>query len=121
MIEGDHIKITASPYSVKTFNACDSSNDWFSSVQSSLQWNSRSRQKSFLIVEGEANNQVEENPHSDKLFACLGSENGRSPHGYGNEDNGRSNHFELEAWTDKELEREPIKNFQFMGDTKSKM
>ncbi|OAD06835.1 hypothetical protein MUCCIDRAFT_130824, partial [Mucor lusitanicus CBS 277.49] len=45
--QGDHVKITMSPYPVKTFCSCDSSNDWFSSVQSCLQWNNRQRQKSF--------------------------------------------------------------------------
>jgi hypothetical protein len=130
LIEGDHVKITASPYSVKTFNACDSSNDWFSSVQSCLQWNSRKRQKSFLIVEGEANKQVEERPPSNKLFAYLRPNNdtatnegsdAQSTNGDDDEENAPSSSFDLEAWTDKELEREPTQNLSFMIDTKSKM
>jgi hypothetical protein len=122
-IEGDHVKITASPYSVKTFNACDPSNDWFSSVQSCLQWNSRKRQKSFLIVEGEANKQVEDKPRSDKLFACLRSKDTASEESTNedDEDSAPLNDFDLEPWTDKELERDPVKSVSFLGDTKSKI
>ncbi|KAI8969669.1 ATP-NAD kinase-like domain-containing protein [Pilobolus umbonatus] len=51
---GDHIKITVSPHSVDTVSATNTSNDWFSSVQTCLQWNHRQRQKSFVIIEDES-------------------------------------------------------------------
>ncbi|KAI8979645.1 ATP-NAD kinase-like domain-containing protein [Mycotypha africana] len=69
--QGDHVKITLSPYTVKTYCASDCSNDWFSSVQSCLQWNMRQRQKSFVVVEGDKDKPVEAKMKSDSLFACL--------------------------------------------------
>ncbi|OBZ85170.1 NAD(+) kinase [Choanephora cucurbitarum] len=38
---GDHIKVTASLYSVQTFSCQSVSDDWFNSIQNSLQWNVR--------------------------------------------------------------------------------
>lgn len=112
-----------SPYPVKTFCSCDSSNDWFSSVQSCLQWNNRQRQKSFVVVEGDNDKPAQEKPDSDSLFACLRSkENGSSKDNKGpavpsisgssSEDGGEDTNseeaddFDLIPWTDDELTRE---------------
>jgi NAD+ kinase len=49
--EGDHIKITASKYPFPTVCADKQSTDWFRSIQRTLKWNERERQKSFVVVE----------------------------------------------------------------------
>jgi hypothetical protein len=48
--EGDHIKVTASPYPFPTVCADKQSTDWFGSIQRTLKWNERQRQKSFVIL-----------------------------------------------------------------------
>lgn len=125
-IEGDHVKITASPYSVKTYSSCDSSNDWFSSVQSCLQWNNRLRQKSFVMVEGDK--QEEHQKHkSDNLFACLRSQETNvppslSPTAAREEDEDESDpaeDYDLNPWTEEELARDPM--IPPVNHTESKM
>ncbi|GAA5925288.1 uncharacterized protein JCM15063_004982 [Sporobolomyces koalae] len=49
--QGDHIKVTASPYPFPTVCADKQSTDWFGSIQRTLRWNERQRQKSFVILE----------------------------------------------------------------------
>ncbi|BEI90497.1 uncharacterized protein CcaverHIS019_0305670 [Cutaneotrichosporon cavernicola] len=49
--QGDHIKITASKYPFPTVCADKQSTDWFRSIQRTLKWNERERQKSFVVVE----------------------------------------------------------------------
>jgi len=49
--EGDHIKVTASPYPFPTVCADKQSTDWFHSIARTLKWNERQRQKSFVILE----------------------------------------------------------------------
>ncbi|GAA5894022.1 uncharacterized protein JCM6883_003698 [Sporobolomyces salmoneus] len=49
--QGDHIKVTASPYPFPTVCADKQSTDWFGSIQRTLKWNERQRQKSFVILE----------------------------------------------------------------------
>lgn len=49
--QGDHIKITASPYPFPTVCKDKQSTDWFSSIARTLKWNERQRQKSFVVVE----------------------------------------------------------------------
>lgn len=49
--QGDHIKITASKYPFPTVCADKQSTDWFKSIQRTLRWNERERQKSFVVVE----------------------------------------------------------------------
>lgn len=51
LIEGDHIKVTASKYSFPTVCKEDQATDWFNSLSKCLHWNKRQRQKSFAIVE----------------------------------------------------------------------
>lgn len=51
MLEGDHIKVTASKHSFPTVCKEDQSTDWFNSLQTCLHWNKRERQKSFAFVE----------------------------------------------------------------------
>lgn len=114
-----------SPYPVKTFCSCDSSNDWFSSVQSCLQWNNRQRQKSFVVVEGNNDKPAEKKPDSDSLFACLRSkENGNnkdepaitSINGSSDDDKDSysddSDDFDLIPWTDDELNRDAFNAFK---------
>lgn len=48
--EGDHIKVTASPYPFPTVCADKQSTDWFHSIARTLKWNERQRQKSFVIL-----------------------------------------------------------------------
>ncbi|KAI9483579.1 MAG: ATP-NAD kinase-like domain-containing protein [Benjaminiella poitrasii] len=131
--QGDHVRIVASPYPVKTYCACDSSNDWFSSVQTCLQWNMRQRQKSFVVVEDdEVKSMTEEDrKKSDSLFACLRPRNnGNTPQ---NEDNNNSHEirtmpeeegleevFDLVAWTDEELQREATVNETFTMNYENK-
>ncbi|GAA5828922.1 hypothetical protein JCM11251_005919 [Rhodosporidiobolus azoricus] len=49
--QGDHIKVTASPYPFPTVCADKQSTDWFHSIARTLKWNERERQKSFVILE----------------------------------------------------------------------
>ncbi|KAL6308187.1 hypothetical protein BKA93DRAFT_884529 [Sparassis latifolia] len=49
--QGDHIKVTASKYPFPTVCADTQSVDWFNSISSTLKWNERERQKSFVVVE----------------------------------------------------------------------
>lgn len=138
--EGDHVKITMSPYPVKTFCSCDSSNDWFSSVQSCLQWNNRQRQKSFVVVEGDNDEPAKEKPDSDSLFACLRSKEGGSGKDSkspvvpsisvsGSEDGGEdaaseeADDFDLIPWTDDELTRDvsPVLNSPSNRNNRSKI
>ncbi|GAA5989551.1 hypothetical protein JCM11641_004594 [Rhodosporidiobolus odoratus] len=49
--QGDHIKVTASPYPFPTVCADKQSTDWFHSIARTLKWNERQRQKSFVILE----------------------------------------------------------------------
>lgn len=51
IIEGDHIKVTASRYPFPTVCKEDQATDWFNSLQNCLHWNKRERQKSFAVVE----------------------------------------------------------------------
>lgn len=51
VIEGDHIKVTASKYPFPTVCADSQSIDWFHSISRTLKWNERERQKSFVVVE----------------------------------------------------------------------
>lgn len=123
MLDGDHVKVAESPYPVKTYCACSSSNDWFSSVQKCLQWNMRKRQKSFVVVEGgsDNNSHIKHEPKSDSLFACIRpNQDGPSqqePEQVGDkvekeeeqeQDNvaSGSDSFDLIPWTDEELERD---------------
>ncbi|KAF1797870.1 ATP-NAD kinase-like domain-containing protein [Mucor lusitanicus] len=138
--QGDHVKITMSPYPVKTFCSCDSSNDWFSSVQSCLQWNNRQRQKSFVVVEGDNDEPAKEKPDSDSLFACLRSKEGGSGKDSkspvvpsisvsGSEDGGEdaaseeADDFDLIPWTDDELTRDvsPVLNSPSNRNNRSKI
>ncbi|KAI7906454.1 ATP-NAD kinase-like domain-containing protein [Cokeromyces recurvatus] len=113
--QGDHVKITVSPYPVKTFCACDSSNDWFTSVQTCLQWNMRRRQESFVVVEGDEIS-TQEKPKPDNLFACLRSIDKEQKNGTTklempkiqrlSEETDLEKAFDLIPWTDEELQRE---------------
>ncbi|KAI8641225.1 ATP-NAD kinase-like domain-containing protein [Parasitella parasitica] len=129
--QGDHVKITVSPYPVKTFCSCDSSNDWFSSVQTCLQWNSRERQKSFVVVEDDKDKTAQEKPASDSLFACLRSkehEHGKDGSSvipsasvnYSNDGDSseEASDFDLIPWTDEELNMDAFSKF---GQNKSKI
>jgi len=53
MLEGDHVKVTASKYPFPTVCADKQSTDWFHSISRTLKWNERERQKSFVMVEEE--------------------------------------------------------------------
>lgn len=90
-----------SPYHVRTYTSCDTSNDWFSSVQSSLLWNNRQRQKSFEPSE-ENNRSIE----SDKMSACVEPKESTV------------NGYELNPWTKEELKREPIGHENKLHDQK---
>ncbi|GAA5805595.1 hypothetical protein HPULCUR_011115 [Helicostylum pulchrum] len=106
--QGDHIKITVSPYPVKTYSSCDASNDWFSSVQSCLLWNNRQRQKSFVVVEGDQLKQKK----AENMFACIRTEEDNMPNtsnfdeAMDQDDNRQEQQYELNPWSDDELSRE---------------
>jgi NAD+ kinase len=53
IVEGDHIKVTASKYPFPTVSADKASTDWFNSISRTLRWNEREKQKSFVVVEEE--------------------------------------------------------------------
>ncbi|KAG2196401.1 hypothetical protein INT47_012905 [Mucor saturninus] len=89
--QGDHITIMMSPYHVRTYASSDTSNDWFSSVQSSLLWNNRQRQKSFGL--SDENDLALE---SDKMNACVEPADSSK------------NYYQLNPWTEDELKRDPI-------------
>lgn len=63
--QGDHIKITASPYPFPTVCKDKQSTDWFSSIARTLKWNERQRQKSFVVVEEERGEPGEEHKQAD--------------------------------------------------------
>ncbi|KXN93404.1 NAD(+) kinase [Leucoagaricus sp. SymC.cos] len=71
--QGDHIKVTASKYPFPTVCADNQSTDWFHAISRTLKWNERERQKSFVVVE--ENHEEEEDqfdiddssPEADKL------------------------------------------------------
>lgn len=77
--QGDHIKITASPYPFPTVCKDKQSTDWFSSIARTLKWNERQRQKSFVVVEedraepGEKNADAANNP-DQKLAGSVENE-----------------------------------------------
>lgn len=63
MLEGDHIKVTASKYPFPTVCADTQSTDWFHSISRTLKWNERERQKAFVVVEeGRASESAEKLP-----------------------------------------------------------
>ncbi|KAG2224447.1 hypothetical protein INT45_010513 [Circinella minor] len=74
---GDHVKITMSPYPFPTVCRTESSDDWFSSLQSSLQWNVRQRQ-SYVILESDKESketdEKEKVSGTDNMLACLKEE-----------------------------------------------
>ena len=51
VLEGDHIKVTASKFPFPTVCADKQSTDWFHAISRTLKWNERERQKSFVVVE----------------------------------------------------------------------
>jgi NAD+ kinase len=51
LLEGDHIRVTASKYPFPTVCADKQSTDWFHAISRTLKWNERERQKSFVVVE----------------------------------------------------------------------
>lgn len=116
--------ITISPYHVKTYSSCDTSNDWFSSVQSCLLWNNRQRQKSFVVVESDNDNPAK--AKSDNMFACIGAKEADNDEvkidDIGSKDdqhdNGSQDCHELNPWTDEELVRDPIKGYTFTSGKK---
>ncbi|CDH58279.1 atp-nad kinase [Lichtheimia corymbifera JMRC:FSU:9682] len=77
---GDHVKITVSQNPLTTVARTGSTCDWFHSLQTSLQWNVRMRQKSFLVLEEDdkktpavASSPTKEDlpGHEEGLFGCL--------------------------------------------------
>ncbi|CAO3672165.1 unnamed protein product [Rhizopus microsporus] len=82
--QGDHVKITMSPYPVYTYASTDVSNDWFSSVQTCLQWNVRKRQTSAIVS-------------NDSLLSKDAYSNNRLSE---NEQDG------IAPWTEQELEKD---------------
>lgn len=74
MIEGDHIKVTASKYPFPTVCKEDQATDWFNSLQNCLHWNKRERQKSFAVVES---NHVRKS--SNTSLSSMGSRNSAVP------------------------------------------
>ncbi|KDN47560.1 hypothetical protein K437DRAFT_255837 [Tilletiaria anomala UBC 951] len=57
--QGDHIKVSASRYPFPTVCAENQSIDWFRSISRTLKWNERQRQKSFVVVEENADQKGE--------------------------------------------------------------
>lgn len=101
------MKITESPYPIKTYSSCSPSNDWFNSVQKCLQWNVRKRQKSFVIVEGGAD--MKQETESNSSFACIRPNNSSSAakeDHQEDQDDSSSETFDLDAWTEEELARD---------------
>jgi hypothetical protein len=77
-----------SPYPVYTYSASDTSNDWFSSVQTCLHWNIREPQKALENVDQKKNSALFKHTNDNKF----------SPED--EEDVG------LAPWTEYELERD---------------
>lgn len=80
ILAGDHVKITVSQNPLVTVARSSSTSDWFHSLQCSLQWNVRMRQKSFLVLEEDDKPKpaVASSPAKDEssapedgLFGCL--------------------------------------------------
>lgn len=57
--QGDHIKVTASRYPFPSVCRDNQSVDWFRAISSTLKWNQRQRQKSFVVLE--------DDPEEDEL------------------------------------------------------
>lgn len=49
--QGDHIKVTASRYPFPSVCRDNQSVDWFRAISTTLKWNQRQRQKSFVVLE----------------------------------------------------------------------
>ncbi len=64
--QGDHIKVSASRYPFPTVCAQNQSIDWFESISRTLKWNQRQRQKSFVVVEEEAEQKEKKEEKDDK-------------------------------------------------------
>ncbi|KAG0746720.1 hypothetical protein G6F57_002706 [Rhizopus arrhizus] len=88
MNQGDHVKITMSPYPVYTYSASDASNDWFSSVQTCLHWNIREPQKALENVDQKKNSALFKHTHDNKFSSEDEEDVGLVP------------------WTEYELERD---------------
>ncbi|ORY96659.1 ATP-NAD kinase-like domain-containing protein [Syncephalastrum racemosum] len=116
--KGDHVRITYSPYALPTLCSTDTSNDWFTSLQERLLWNQRVKQKSFVVVE-----QSNEQNAKDTVFACFDGQHRKTNGSQSDDDSGSvsssggssstsssSNNtgekkFELEPWTDEDMDR----------------
>ncbi|GAA5895934.1 hypothetical protein JCM6882_005563 [Rhodosporidiobolus microsporus] len=72
--QGDHIKVTASPYPFPTVCADKQSTDWFHSIARTLKWNERERQKSFVILE-----EGRKKPRSSSIQTVKKEENQPTP------------------------------------------
>lgn len=72
-------------------------------MQTCLQWNSRTRQKAFVVVEG--NNELPRKEKED-LFACLRPSGEHMVVKQREEDDEEGDGFDLIPWTEQELERE---------------
>ncbi|KAI9323680.1 ATP-NAD kinase-like domain-containing protein [Dichotomocladium elegans] len=74
---GDHVRIVASQYPLPTAARMGPNDDWFSSLQSSLTWNVRTRQKSFLVVESSEGPNAADAEYTmatdqeEEVFGCL--------------------------------------------------
>ena len=95
-----------SNYPMPTVCRTESSNDWFSSLQCSLQWNVRQRQKSFVVLESEKEDKHDNTQESDNLFAFLKRDNkhpkdDEDEHGTVEEDDGGG----LVEWSAEELRK----------------
>jgi NAD+ kinase len=99
--QGDHIKITASKYPFPTVCADKQSTDWFSSISRTLRWNERERQKSFVVVEEEAEPAEKSGNHAEVRVAVGIS---KTTHVYGDEGD--------EYDTDDEDEDEDFEEFE---------
>ncbi|CAG8474819.1 5384_t:CDS:2 [Funneliformis caledonium] len=53
--QGDHIKVTPSKFPFPTVCLETQSRDWFNSISRCLRWNERERQKTFVVVEEDVN------------------------------------------------------------------
>ncbi|KAI9029813.1 ATP-NAD kinase-like domain-containing protein, partial [Phycomyces nitens] len=110
---GDHVKVTASYYTLPTVCSINTSQDWFGSLQKCLQWNVRRRQKSFVVVESCEKDSAKTGAKKDNLFACIPSLQKSQNEPGQNQDTEEEDHnkasWELPPWSEQELRRDKLK------------
>ncbi|KAI8327903.1 ATP-NAD kinase-like domain-containing protein [Choanephora cucurbitarum] len=110
---GDHIKVTASIYPVQTFNFQSVSDDWFNSIQNSLQWNVRPYAETSISSKDKITNADRTTKESCSTIINSTNEDGMLEKDYAALSNYRQlckgseeeSEFDLMPWTEEDTQR----------------